>query len=92
MKPPPNRRASGTRLAAGALGPRIRHERQRVGLSRHQLAFSAGISVETLDIIELGERPPTPEELKSIANSIGMSAAELATIATDSKMTKRGVG
>jgi ribosome-binding protein aMBF1 (putative translation factor) len=92
MKPPPNRHASGTRLAVRALGPRIRHERQRVGWSRYQLAFSAGISVETLDLIESGERPPTAEELKAIANSVGMSVAELTTIATDSKMTKRGVG
>ena len=96
MKPnPKNWHASGTRPAIGALGKRVRQERQRVGWTPELLAFTTGMNVDAIEQIESGERIVLYDELERIAAALGTTAADLAETPSDAGamiMTKRGVG
>ncbi|MGK5631295.1 helix-turn-helix domain-containing protein [Streptomyces sp. URMC 123] len=57
---------------------RMRHHRQRAGLSLGQLALLAGISPETARKAESGARSPTARVVLSLAQALRVSADELA--------------
>lgn len=60
-----------------ALGARIRSERQRAGLTVRGLAGRAGVSPSLISQIERGRATPSVATLWSIADSLGVSIAEL---------------
>ncbi len=64
-----------------ALGPKIRKNRRKLGLTLDELAGRTGISKPYLSLIETGRvpNPPSDEKLRRLEQSLGFSAGELLT-------------
>src|SRR5687768_12884607 len=64
-----------------ALGPRLRRQRRRLGLTLDELAGRTGISKPYLSLIETGRvpNPPSDEKLKRLEQSLGFPSGELLT-------------
>lgn len=60
-----------------AVGPRLKHLRQRRDVTLSDLAAQTGISVSTLSRLEAGLRRPTLEQLLPLARAHGVSLDEL---------------
>ncbi|MGB7160422.1 MAG: helix-turn-helix transcriptional regulator [Tepidisphaeraceae bacterium] len=64
-----------------ALGPKLRRQRRRLGLTLDELAGRTGISKPYLSLIETGRvpNPPSDEKLKRLEQSLGFQTGELLT-------------
>lgn len=62
------------------LAEQIRYFRSRSGLSREELAERTGIHANTLGKYESGRRKPKIEQLKRIADGLGISVIEFLDI------------
>lgn len=64
-----------------ALGPKLRRQRRRLGLTLDELAGRTGISKPYLSLIETGRvpNPPSDEKLRRLEQSLGFNAGELIT-------------
>ncbi|HET9500584.1 MAG TPA: XRE family transcriptional regulator [Marmoricola sp.] len=60
-----------------AVGPRLKHLRQRRDITLHDLAEETGISTSTLSRLEAGLRRPTLEQLLPLARAYGVTLDEL---------------
>lgn len=60
-----------------AVGPRLKHLRQRRDITLHDLADETGISTSTLSRLEAGLRRPTLEQLLPLARAHGVTLDEL---------------
>src|SRR5947207_6748573 len=65
--------------AVEALGPKLRRQRRRLGLTLDELAGRTGISKPYLSLIETGRvpNPPSDEKLRRLEQSLGFSSSEL---------------
>ena len=63
------------------LGPKIRRQRRRLGLTLDELAGRTGISKPYLSLIETGRvpNPPSDEKLRRLEQSLGFATGELLT-------------
>ena len=63
------------------LGPKIRRQRRRLGLTLDELAGRTGISKPYLSLIETGRvpNPPSDEKLRRLEQSLGFTLGELLT-------------
>src|SRR5436853_842776 len=61
------------------LGPKLRRQRRRLGLTLDELAGRTGISKPYLSLIETGRvpNPPSDEKLRRIEQALGFAAGEL---------------
>ena len=71
------RRPPPTRLALGAVGPRLRALRAQRDATLAELSATTGISVSTLSRLESGDRRPTLELLLPLARAHGVTLDEL---------------
>src|SRR5207244_2854406 len=64
-----------------ALGPKLRRQRRRLGLTLDELAGRTGISKPYLSLIETGRvpNPPSDEKLRRLEQTLGFGAGELIT-------------
>src|SRR5215510_3023314 len=64
-----------------ALGPKLRRQRRRLGLTLDELAGRTGISKPYLSLIETGRvpNPPSDEKLRRLEQTLGFHAGELLT-------------
>src|SRR5213079_1198328 len=64
-----------------ALGPKLRRQRRRLGLTLDELAGRTGISKPYLSLIETGRvtNPPSDEKLRKLEQTLGFQAGELLT-------------
>src|SRR3954470_11691320 len=64
-----------------ALGPKLRRQRRRLGLTLDELAGRTGISKPYLSLIETGRvpNPPSDEKLRRLEQSLGFNSGELVT-------------
>ncbi|MEA2711324.1 MAG: hypothetical protein QOF78_3925 [Phycisphaerales bacterium] len=64
-----------------ALGPKLRRQRRRLGLTLDELAGRTGISKPYLSLIETGRvpNPPSDEKLRRLEQSLGFTPGELVT-------------
>ena len=64
-----------------ALGPKIRRQRRRLGLTLDELAGRTGISKPYLSLIETGRvpNPPSDEKLRRLEQTLGFTTNELLT-------------
>src|SRR5687768_12329597 len=64
-----------------ALGPKIRRQRRRLGLTLDELAGRTGISKPYLSLIETGRvpNPPSDEKLRRLEQTLGFTPGELVT-------------
>src|SRR5262249_46625229 len=64
-----------------ALGPKLRRQRRRLGLTLDELAGRTGISKPYLSLIETGRvpNPPSDEKLRKLEQSLGFTPGELLT-------------
>src|SRR5215213_4456799 len=64
-----------------ALGPKLRRQRRRLGLTLDELAGRTGISKPYLSLIETGRvpNPPSDEKLRRLEQSLGFPSGELLT-------------
>src|SRR6187549_1853663 len=62
-----------------ALGPKLRKQRRRLGLTLDELAGRTGISKPYLSLIETGRvpNPPSDEKLRRLEQALGFGAGEL---------------
>src|SRR5947208_4911883 len=62
-----------------ALGPKLRRQRRRLGLTLDELAGRTGISKPYLSLIETGRasNPPSDEKLRRLEQSLGFTVGEL---------------
>lgn len=58
-------------------GPLIRRKRRELGISLNEFARKHGISAHTLSVIETGKRDPRLGTLRTIADGLGCSVADL---------------
>jgi len=63
------------------LGPKLRRQRRRLGLTLDELAGRTGISKPYLSLIETGRvpNPPSDEKLRRLEQTLGFTAGELIT-------------
>src|SRR5256885_16996558 len=63
------------------LGPKLRRQRRRLGLTLDELAGRTGISKPYLSLIETGRvpNPPSDEKLRRLEQVLGFTAGELIT-------------
>src|SRR5271156_4461264 len=63
------------------LGPKLRRQRRRLGLTLDELAGRTAISKPYLSLIETGRvpNPPSDEKLKRLEQSLGFTRGELLT-------------
>src|SRR5438270_9546318 len=61
------------------LGPKLRRQRRRLGLTLDELAGKTGISKPYLSLIETGRvpNPPSDEKLRRLEQSLGFTPGEL---------------
>src|SRR5439155_24395630 len=61
------------------LGPKLRRQRRRLGLTLDELAGRTGISKPYLSLIETGRvpNPPSDEKLRRLEQTLGFPAGEL---------------
>lgn len=64
-----------------ALGNAIRQLREKRGVSQEDLAHASDITTGTLSVIERGRSNPTWGTVKSVAQALDVSLAELAALA-----------
>src|SRR5215213_954876 len=64
-----------------ALGPKLRRQRRRLGLTLDELAARTGISKPYLSLIETGRvpNPPSDEKLRRLEQSLQFTPGELVT-------------
>ena len=64
-----------------ALGPKIRRQRRRLGLTLDELAGRTSISKPYLSLIETGRvpNPPSDEKLRRLEQTLGFTPSELVT-------------
>jgi len=64
-----------------ALGPQLRRQRRRLGLTLDELAGRTGISKPYLSLIETGRvpNPPSDEKLRRLEQTLGFSTGQLVT-------------
>src|SRR5213082_2178970 len=64
-----------------ALGPKLRRQRRRLGLTLDELAGRTGISKPYLSLIETGRvpNPPSDEKLRRLELTLGFVPGELVT-------------
>src|SRR3954462_4381624 len=64
-----------------ALGPKLRRQRRRLGLTLDELAAKTGISKPYLSLIETSRvpNPPSDEKLRRLEQTLGFNAGELIT-------------
>src|SRR5688500_6706570 len=64
-----------------ALGPKLRRQRRRLGLTLDELAGRTGISKPYLSLIETGRvpNPPSDEKLRRLEQTLGFTTGELIT-------------
>src|SRR3954468_23503003 len=64
-----------------ALGPKLRRQRRRLGLTLDELAGRTGISKPYLSLIETGRvpNPPSDEKLRRLEQTLGFTRGELVT-------------
>jgi repressor LexA len=64
-----------------ALGPKLRKQRRRLGLTLDELAGRTGISKPYLSLIETGRvpNPPSDEKLRRLEQTLGFTPGELVT-------------
>ena len=62
-----------------ALGPKIRRQRRRLGLTLDELAGRSSISKPYLSLIETGRvpNPPSDEKLRRLEQTLGFTPGEL---------------
>src|SRR5881628_2985870 len=62
-----------------AIGPKLRRQRRRLGLTLDELAGRTGISKPYLSLIETGRvpNPPSDEKLRRLEQTLGFAAGEL---------------
>src|SRR5437764_15389943 len=63
------------------IGPKLRRQRRRLGLTLDELAGRTGISKPYLSLIETGRvpNPPSDEKLRRLEQTLGFGAGELIT-------------
>src|SRR6476660_2210139 len=63
------------------LGPKLRKQRRRLGLTLDELAGKTGISKPYLSLIETGRvmNPPSDEKLRRLEQALDFKAGELLT-------------
>jgi DNA-binding XRE family transcriptional regulator len=71
-------------LSRRVLGARVRQLREDAGLSQEKLAGRAGLGRVTISRLENGERYTQTQTLKSVAEALGVTLADL-LVATESK-------
>src|SRR5437762_13683679 len=64
-----------------ALGPKLRRQRRRLGLTLDELAGRTGISKPYLSLIETGRVPnhPSDEKLRRLEQTLGFNSGQLLT-------------
>src|SRR5436309_14697762 len=64
-----------------ALGPKLRRQRRRLGLTLDELAGRTGISKPYLSLIETGRvpNPPSDEKLRRLEQTLGFNPGQLLT-------------
>src|SRR3954469_19680095 len=64
-----------------AMGPKIRRQRRRLGLTLDELAGRTSISKPYLSLIETGRvpNPPSDEKLRRLEQTLGFGAGQLLT-------------
>src|SRR5436305_7556737 len=64
-----------------ALGPKLRRQRRRLGLTLDELAGRTSFSKPYLSLIETGRvpNPPSDEKLRRLEQTLGFTAGELLT-------------
>src|SRR5437764_14879293 len=64
-----------------SLGPKLRRQRRRLGLTLDELAVRTGISKPYLALIETGRvpNPPSDEKLRRLEQTLGFASNELVT-------------
>lgn len=73
----------------GSFGVRLRQLREAVGLTQEALAERAGLSLNAIGALERGERRhPYPRTIRVLANALGISEAERASLSAT--LPKRG--
>src|SRR5689334_9818681 len=79
VTPPPL--PSPQRSVMEPLGPKLRRQRRRLGLTLDELAGRTGISKPYLSLIETGRvpNPPSDEKLRKLEQVLGFTAGELIT-------------
>jgi len=55
----------------------VRRLRELRALSQRELAARAGLSVTTVNRIEIGQRKPMPKTVRKLAGALGVSPQEL---------------
>lgn len=75
---------------ARAVGEAIRRIRERKGLSQEELAHRAGVHRTYVGGVERGERNPTVESLKKIADGLGVAPEEVLAEAATVRRARRG--
>ena len=68
-----------------ALGKAIRQLREERGVTQEAVAHKAGVTAATYGLIERGQSNPTWATLSDIANALGVSMVELATMTSRCK-------
>ena len=63
--------------AHARLGKRIKELRKKLDMTQEDLAFEVGVDRSYMGFIERGERNPTLDKLKKLANSLKVSLSEL---------------
>ena len=86
-QPPPNQKPQGET----AFPARLRHAREKAGLSQEDLAERAGLTANTIGALERGERRhPYPATIRVLAKALGLTEDERAALA--SSVPRRGGG
>ncbi|NMH97178.1 helix-turn-helix domain-containing protein [Pseudonocardia acidicola] len=67
----PNRDPAGWEPIVGAIGPKVREVRQRLGLSLQQLAARSEVSAAAIHKVERGDMVPTITTLLKLAGALG---------------------
>lgn len=62
---------------------RLADFRKRAGLSQRALARKAGVAQSVIAGLERGKYPPSETSLGKLANALGVSPSELATISVN---------
>jgi transcriptional regulator with XRE-family HTH domain len=68
-----------------ALGEAVRHLREKRGITQERLAQDAGLTTGTVSLVERGRSNPAWGTVKSIAEALDVSMAELAAAADRSE-------
>lgn len=74
----------GAKTGSDALARLVRDRRERLGMTRHDLAEATGVPYPTIAQIETAYRGASPGRLKVIAGALGLDPADLyAVLAAD---------